>query len=115
MTPLLADGGWAAFGAVLVALITAIGGPAAMSKFARVDRKVEENSAHSTEIDNRMDALTQALAEVSVRLQKQERQMSLLAKWADQIVQWAASAYERLRHQEPNWPAPPKMPNLKDD
>ncbi len=115
MTPLLADSGWAtALGAVLVALITAVAGPVVVSRLAKVDKRVEANSAHSTEIDGRMDALTQALAEVSVRLQRQERQMSLLAQWADQILQWAADAHRHLRRQKPDWPAPPQMPNLKD-
>jgi hypothetical protein len=112
----LSDAAWTAAATVLVAIIT----PVAAVVMKRSDKavktsdqanKTSESTATAThDLDAKVSAMADALADVSNRLKQQEKKLTLFSVWAQQITQWADAAYRRLRQDEPDWPKPPKLP-----
>jgi hypothetical protein len=117
----LSDAVWTAAATVLVAIIT----PVAAVVMKRSDKavktsdqanKTSESTATAThDLDAKVSAMADALADVSNRLKQQEKKLTLFSVWAQQITQWADAAYRRLRQDEPDWPKPPKLPDLDTD
>ena len=119
---MIPDAAWPGVSAVAVALI---GGPLAVYVSRRSDKavktsdqanKTSESTATAThDLDAKVSAMADALADVSNRLKQQEKKLTLFSVWAQQITQWADAASRRLRQDEPDWPKPPKLPDLDTD
>ena len=118
---MIPDAAWTGAATVLVAIIT----PVAAVVMKRSDKavktpdqanKTSESTATAThDLDAKVSAMADALADVSNRLKQQEKKLTLFSVWAQQITQWADAAYRRLRQDEPDWPKPPKLPDLDTD
>lgn len=110
----LSDAAWTAAATVLVAIIT----PVAAVVMKRSDKAVKTSDQAATathDLDAKVSAMADALADVSNRLKQQEKKLTLFSVWAQQITQWADTAYRRLRQDDPDWPKPPKLPDLDTD
>ena len=118
---MIPDAAWTGAATVLVAIIT----PVAAVVMKRSDKavktsdqanKTSESTATAThDLDAKVSAMADALVDVSNRLKQQEKKLTLFSVWAQQITQWADAAYRRLRQDEPDWPKPPKLPDLDND